>query len=187
MKRGKTDQPKVSIIVVANQDSGIDLVFDLLRSFYPQAGGISFEFIVVDEQNERRAKIYREQFPWVTLIQTEKLLSGSYLRNIALHHARGDIIVFWEDHVLVPKNYLKNLVASLTETYGIAGGPVENGNKENLPSWVQYFSEYHKWLPTRAEGEIEDLPGCNFPYRSDLLKRLGPFPEVFSYSLQAFS
>ena len=46
MKRGKTDQPKVSIIVVANQDSGIDLVFDLLRSFYPQAGGISFEFIV---------------------------------------------------------------------------------------------------------------------------------------------
>jgi GT2 family glycosyltransferase len=176
MKQEKTDQPKVSIIVVANRDSGLDLIFDLLRSFYPQAGDISYEFIVVDEQNEDRAKIYREQFPWVTLIQTEIPLSGSHFRNIALQKARGDIIVFWEDHVFVPKNYLKNLVATLSESYDIAGGPVENGNYENLPSWVQYFSEYHKWLPARPEGEVEDLPGCNFAYRADLLKRLGPFP-----------
>lgn len=177
MKQDKDDKPKVSIIVVVNVDSGFDLIFDLLRSFYPQAGHINFEFIVVDERNEQRAKIYCKQFPWVTLIQPEKLLPGSHFRNIALQQARGEIIVFWEDHVLIPDNYLKNLVTSLSKGYDMVGGPVENGNTAKLDAWVQYFCEYHKWLPIRPEGEIEDLPGCNFAYRADLLKKLGPFPE----------
>jgi hypothetical protein len=66
--------PKVSIIVSLNQDSRFQHIGDLLEFFYPQEGNVDFEFIVVDVPNEGRARIYRERFPWITLIQPERLL-----------------------------------------------------------------------------------------------------------------
>lgn len=177
METNKDNTPKVSIIVMANNNAPSDAVFNLLHSFYPQEAGISFEFIVIDEQNEQKAKTYSERFPWVKLIQIERLTRGSHLRNMALQLAQGEIIAFLEDHVTVRHDYLKNLLASFSKGLDIVGGSVINGNGQMLYSWVQYFCEYHKWLPSLKEGEINDLPGCNFAYRSHLLKRLGPFIE----------
>ena len=179
MEINKDDVPEVSIIVIVNNNAPSDAIFNLLHSFYPQEGNISFEFIVIDEQNEQKAKTYSERFPWVKLIQMETLTRGSHLRNMALQQAQGEIIVFLEDHVTVRHDYLKSLHASFSKGYDIVGGPVINGNTQMLYSWVQYFCEYHKWLPIINEGEIGDLPGCNFAYRSDLLKRLGPFIEGY--------
>ena len=177
MKPDKDEKPKVSLIAVMTEERGFDSIFDLLHSFYPQEGEIDFEFIVVDERNEKRAKIFDERFPWVKLIQTERLMPIPYLRNIALQHARGEIITFIDDHVVFHNNYLRKLVTSFSKGYDIVGGPVVNGNPATLASWVHYFCEYHKWFPMIQEGEIEDLPGSNFAYHTDLLKELGPFPE----------
>ena len=175
METNKDDMPKVSIIVLVNNNAPFDAIFNLLHSFFPQEGDISFEFIVIDEQNEQKAKTYSERFPWVKLIQMERLTRGSHLRNMALQQAQGEIIAFLEDHVTVRHDYLKTLLASFSKGYDIVGGPVINGSTQTLCSWVQYFCQYHKWLPIIKEGEIYDLPGSNFAYRSDLLKRLGPF------------
>ena len=177
MKSYKDDKPKVSIIVVVTGNRGFDSIFDSLDSFYPQEGDINFEFIVVDERNQEREKNLRERFPWVRLIQTEELMPAAYLRNIALLHVRGEIIAFADDHVFFHNNYIKKLVAGFSKGYDIVGGPVANGNPGTLAGWVSYFCEFHKWLPTKQEGEVEDLPGTNFAYRFDLLKKLGPFPE----------
>jgi glycosyltransferase involved in cell wall biosynthesis len=171
------NKPRVSIIIGVMEEKGIDTIFSSLNSFLPQEGNIDFEFIVVDEANEQREKIYRERFPWVKLINTERLMPESYLRNIALQHARCEIIVFTTDHVRFPRCYLKNLVAVFSKGYRIVGGPVANGNPEVFIGWVQYFCEYNKWLPGLHEGVVDDLPGTNFAYHIDLLKRLGPLPE----------
>ena len=171
------NKPKVSIIVGVMEEKGIDTIFSSLNSFLPQEGEIDFEFIVVDEANEQREKIYRERFPWVKLINTERLMPESYSRNIALQHARGEIIVFTTDHVLFHQCYLKNLVEAFYKGYRIVGGPVANGNPEVFIGWVQYFCEYNKWLPGIQEGVVEDLPGTNFAYHIELLKKLGPLPQ----------
>ena len=61
--------------------------------------------------------------------------------------------------------------------YDAVGGSVTNGCPESLGAWLQYFCQYHRWLPQRPAGEIQDLPGCNFSYRASVLKVLGPFLE----------
>jgi glycosyltransferase involved in cell wall biosynthesis len=167
----------VSIIAVVTEDRGSDSIFSTLNSFLQQEGDIDFEFIVVDEANEQREKIFSEHFPWVKLIQTERLLPVPYLRNIALQHARGEIIAFADDHIFFLPRYLKSLVAVFSKGYRIVGGPVANANQEAFAGWVQHFCEYHNWLPGILEGVVEDLPGSNFAYHADLLNKLGPFPE----------
>src|SRR3990170_5385258 len=137
METNKDNTPKVSIIVVTDDNAPSDAVFNLLHSFLSAEAGISFEFIVIDEQNEQKAKTYSERFPWVKLIQIERLTRGSHLRNMALQLAQGEIIAFLEDHVTVRHDYLKNLLASFSKGLDIVGGPVINGNGQMLYSWVQ--------------------------------------------------
>jgi GT2 family glycosyltransferase len=184
-KSDRHDKSQVTIIVVVTEDRGFDSIFHLLHSFLPQEGDIDIEFIVVDELNKEREKIFREEFPWVKLLQVQKLMSVPYMRNVALQHARGEIIAFADDHVLFHRKYIENLITAFSKGYRIVGGPVLNANPETMASWLQYFCEYHHFLLTRKDGEVQDLPGCNFAYRADLLKELGGFQEG-SFGVETF-
>jgi GT2 family glycosyltransferase len=171
-------KPKVSIIVGITPRKGFDSIFYLLKTILAQKGDIDFECIIVDVVHEQRRKIYRENFPWVKLIQTDTFLYEPALQNIGVKQARGEFIVFLEDHVLLSPYYLKNLVAIISHGYSIIGGPVANGNPGVFTGWLQYFTEYHKWMPGLPDGEIGDLPGCNCAYHAEVLKTLGSFPEA---------
>ena len=174
LRKGK---PKVSIIACVVEMKGINSVFRTLDSFLPQEGTVDFEFLVVDEVPGYREKIYRERFPWVKLIPVERLMPEPYLRNIALRHVQGEIIVFSEDHVIFTHSYLKNLVEAFSKGHKIVGGAVANADPELFTGWVQYFLEYNKWIPRLQEGIVDDLPGCNYAYHISAIQRLGPFPE----------
>lgn len=170
------DEALVSFIVVVNNDAPFEAVFKLLDSFYPQEGMISFEMLVVEKKDEVKARIYAKKYPWVELLQLEDLPRGSVPRDMALARARGAYIVFLEDHITVEKDYLKNVVGLFQKGYDGVAGPVFIGREDSASAWVEYFSEYHKWLPCRPEGPIDDLPGCGFAYRRCLLDELGGFP-----------
>ena len=179
MEFNQDNKPVVSFIVVVNTNSSFGAIFNLLDSFYPQEGSIPFEFIVIEEENKETERIYRQRFPWVKFLTVEKMLRGSSLRNMALCHARGEIIAFLEDHITVRSDYLKNLMGCFDAGYGIVGGPVENGATKFPDGWVEYFAEYNKWFPQIPAGEINDLPGCNFAYRREVLEKIGFFEEGY--------
>ena len=177
MKPDRHKKPVISIVTVVTEDRGLDSIFGLLDSFLPQEDDVDFEFIVVDEDSDQRKKIFDERFPWVELVQTSRLMPVPQMRNIALPHIRGEIIAFVEDHVLLPGGYLKCVVDLFSRGHRAVGGPVENANPQSLASCVQHFCEYHNFLSTVTEGEVEDLPGSNFAYHEDVLEMLGSFPE----------
>jgi glycosyltransferase involved in cell wall biosynthesis len=170
-------KPEFSVIIAVNNNIPDEEVFRCLASFYPQEGDIPFEFIVVDEADESRRQVYRSRFPWATLLTIKKMMRGSYPRNLALQQARGDYIVFLEDHVTVRRDHLLRLREIFEKGYDAVGGSVINGCPESLGAWLQYFCEYHRWLPSRPSGDIPDFPGCNFAYRASTLKDTGFFVE----------
>jgi GT2 family glycosyltransferase len=132
---------------------------------------------VVAFKNKQRERLIHERFPWVRLIQSEKMIPGGYFRNIGVRHASGQFLAFFEDHVIVHMHYLQNLVSAFAKGYDIVGGSVTNGNPEKISSWVQYFCEYHKWLPCSKGGLRDDLPGSNFACQRKVLQTLGAFSE----------
>lgn len=160
-----------------NEEEGAASVFQFLESVDSLGEDIPQETIVVAQKNEHRESLICEKYPWIRLIQAGKAIPGGYFRNIAIKEARGEYLAFFEDHVVVHAEYLKNLVSAFDLGYDIVGGAVANGNPENIPSWVQYFCEYHKWLPGLKEGERDDLPGSNFACRRETMQELGSFSE----------
>lgn len=177
MARTENALPQISFIIGLNEEEGSDIVYQLLDSIRALNDNITNEVVVVSLKNEPREMLFQERYPWVQLIQADTAISGGNFRNIATKHAKGQFLVFLEDHVIVHMDYLKNLVSAFNKGYDIVGGSVANGNPEKLSSWVQYFCEYHKWLPGLKEGERDDLPGSNFACTKYALSELGSFSE----------
>ncbi|MGD9347755.1 MAG: glycosyltransferase [Candidatus Aminicenantes bacterium] len=177
MMHNENNALQVSLIVGVNEEERPELLYRFLESVKGLDDEILHETIVVAQKDAQREALFQEKYPWVRLIQEGGMIPGGYFRNIGVQHASGKFLAFFEDHVIIHANYLKNLMAALDRGYDIVGGSVANGNPESISSWVQYFCEYHKWLPCLKGGLRDDLPGSNFVCRKQVLQKLGSFSE----------
>ncbi len=177
MTHNEKSFPLVSIIAGMNEEEGTDIVYQFLESVRLLEDDIPHEVIIVALKKKEREMLFRDQYPWVRFIQAENAIPGGYFRNIAVKHAKGQFLAFFEDHVIIHANYLKKLVSAFDKGSEIVGGSVDNGNPETISSWVQYFCEYHKWLPCLKEGPRDDLPGSNFACARPVLQELGAFSQ----------
>jgi len=106
----------------------------------------------------------------------------SYSRNRAIEEARGEIIVFIDDDAEMCPDYLNNLKKVFDEekNIGAAGGPVEVGWLEPVPSWYEtglarafnylYYGSFRMKLKYPRM-----IFGTNMAFPLSLLKKMGGF------------
>jgi len=168
---------RITLISVVCPIRGMDSIFKTLEAFLPQDGNISFQFIIVDVPDTGRAERLKKEFPWAERAEGKPGDSLTVLRNCALAQATGQYLVFVDDHIGFPRDYLLGIDRAAKKGFRIFGGLVENANPATVQSWTHYFCEYSKWLPTVVEGPMTDLPGSNFVVESGLLQSYLPFPD----------
>jgi glycosyltransferase involved in cell wall biosynthesis len=103
-----------------------------------------------------------------------------HARNRAIAEARGEIVVFGDDDILVALDWLAQLVAPLladtSRRIGAVGGEVIPVFPHGLPDWVR---EWHAPLAFRPEAgplETKHSPmGANLAFPKWVFERLGPF------------
>jgi glycosyltransferase involved in cell wall biosynthesis len=103
-----------------------------------------------------------------------------HARNRAIAEARGDIIVFADDDILVEPNWLTEMNRPFSDdasgTVAAVGGEVIPVFPDGLPAWV---AEWHSPLAFRPDAG--PLPpqhspmGANLAIRRDVFARLGAF------------
>ena len=127
------------------------------------------EVIVVDDCSSDDTNKVVDQFCSATRWPARRLrqdhpLGANAARNAALQIARGEVIVFIDDDVLVPEGWLLKLLSGLSENFPIASGPVRltadgpifGKHREEVSS---YLSEI--LVPARGQrGEIVPA-ACN--------------------------
>jgi glycosyltransferase involved in cell wall biosynthesis len=127
------------------------------------------EVIVVDDcstdDTSRVADEFRRSNGWpVQLLRQIRPLGANAARNAGLQTARGKIIVFIDDDVLVTEGWLAKLVVGLSEEAPVASGPVRLMTEARVPAkhpceLSSYLSEVT--VPVRgASGEIVPV-ACN--------------------------
>ncbi len=143
-----------------------------------------YEILVIDNNSRDHTAAVVAEFaaaqPAPRLIREEKQ-GLDHARNRALTEARGEIIVFGDDDILVQPDWLAHMTVALiadaaARKIGAVGGEVIPIFPDGLPVWVR---EWHAPLAFRADlGPIaarHSPMGANLAFPKWIFENLGPF------------
>lgn len=164
-----SERPDLSVVVPSVNGWG-DLE-GCLRALAAQEGA-RVEVLVADRVGAAVREPLRRIFPGVVLLEAERNATIPALRRRAFRAARADVVGVIEDHVLVPPDWARRMLALHAEGHQVVGGAVENAATTTLVDWSAFLCEYHHCLaPPR--GNAAWVTGNNVTYRRALLERFG--------------
>jgi glucosyl-dolichyl phosphate glucuronosyltransferase len=142
-----------------------------------------FEVLVIDNNSHDHTRTVVASFDRAQpapryILETKQGLD--YARNRAIAEARGDIILFADDDILVEPDWVAQMAAPLladaARRIGAVGGEVIPVFPDGLPEWVR---EWHAPLAFRADtGPLESRHspmGANLAFPKWVFDRLGMF------------
>jgi len=134
------------------------------------------EFILVCSGGGATARIVREKYPQVRVIEFAEPVLPGRARNAGLQVARGDFVSFPGSHVLLPPGSLEARIRAHYLGHTMITGTVLNGTP-GLSGWASYFLDQSEALPGRPSGELSAAPShCSY-LRWPLIE-LGGFPRT---------
>lgn len=147
-----------------------------------------FEVIVVDNDSESlypiRALCESQGNHSISIRYLHHPESGiSYARNRGIDEARTDWIVFLDDDVIPPLDYVQQVLTLIsTGRFVVFGGPFSPFYTASKPVWFKdkyatlHFGNAATWL----EG-YKYPAGANMVWKRELLNRLGKFSPRYGY------
>lgn len=188
----------VSIVIVCMNN---------LNNLYPCLNSIrkyttvSYETLVVAYlfSKENLEKV-RQDFPWVTFIESNEIRGFSENNNLALRQAKGKYCFVVNDDTEIKMDTIGKLLKTfdgLPANVGIvspkflnANGSLQLCGKEERDRWVYFRSFYH--LPKDAKQQeyvnktgvflTKQILGAGFMITTDLFKEIGWFDERYFFA-----
>lgn len=163
------DKPDLSVVIPA-----VNTWRDLegaLRALHHQDGDVRLEILVVDRLGEAVREPLRRSFPDVTLLAVPADTPIPRMRALAFARARADVVGVIEDHVIVPPDWARRMLAAQAGGDLVVGGSVDNAATERLVDWAAFLCEYSHCLTPPPAGPAPWVTGNNVTYRRALLAR----------------
>jgi glycosyltransferase involved in cell wall biosynthesis len=134
------------------------------------------ELIVVESSGRVPAEELQRRWPWARVVaQPTRTLPGT-ARNLALAHARGELIAFTDADALPEPGWLDELERNLGPGVDAVAGGIVNGTPESAIGTSGFLLEFADWLPERP-GAPPHGATCNLLVRRRALERRGGFPN----------
>jgi hypothetical protein len=159
--------PDISVVVPSV--NGWQDLRGCLEALRAQAG-VKLEVLVADRVGDAVREPLRHHFPEVRVLPAAPATTIPALRALAFGAARAEVVGVIEDHVLVPPDWARRMLAAHAEGHAVVGGRVENAADERLADWAAFLCEYSHCLAPPA-GPAPWLTGNNVTYRRELLHR----------------
>ena len=172
----KTDQ--LVSILICSRNRREDLK-ELVRSLQDMNTLYTFEIVVVEETDNPMSM---QGIRYVA--HSVKNLGIPYARNLALRHARGEIVVFLDDDCVISDGLLDRLIEPLKDdsVVGVQGGvTVPEGT--NAIGWAESIIGFpgggiRRIQETRGKNqETQEISTLNCAYRKSDIDRVGGFDE----------
>jgi GT2 family glycosyltransferase len=169
----------IACSVIVPSYRSITTIVACLSSLQQQDLALPYEIIVVDSSPDDTAKLVRERFPAVRLIQLTTQTDPATARNLGAQQANGAVLAFIDSDCTAPPDWLRRLCATLAGGYDAAGGAITNANPVNLVSWAGYMCEFREFLPGGPARDATNLTIGNTAYRCEAFWAVGGFPAGF--------
>jgi len=177
----------ISIIIPAYNEE--KRIARCLKSILAQEYLSAYEVMVVDNASfDKTAEIVKKDFPRVKLF-FEPQKGVTVARNRGSREARGDILIFFDADVVVPKDYIKRILAKFQQDKNLVlvSGPYSYAIDSNfyikfalsfvyrfLASPAEYF--FNRWLNFASS-----LNAGNFAVIKNYFLKVGGFNEKISF------
>lgn len=175
---------KISVVICTyNRSKSLEITLKSLKEM-SVAQELSWELVVVDNKSDDNTKDVVEEFRLNSGINVRYVFEGnqgqSHARNRGVKEAKGEIIAFTDDDVIVDKKWVSNIVKAFEEnSISCVGGKI-------LPIWERPCP---KWLNQELQGYLAlldygDLPfyidkaiiwGANFSVKASMFQKYGQF------------
>ncbi|CAN5723412.1 hypothetical protein BH23GEM3_BH23GEM3_09990 [soil metagenome] len=152
--------PTVSVVVASCRER--PLLDACLASLLPQCRRHATELIVARAADEVRP--LEGEYPEVSFTPAPAGATIPHLRAAGMAAATGDIVMLTEDHCVVAEDWLDRMLASYREDTDVAGGSMDNGQRERATDWAAYFSEYGFFLESTGTSQEPSITGANVAY-----------------------
>jgi GT2 family glycosyltransferase len=189
------DLPSVSVIIPTyNREKVlIETIRAVVKQDYP-----NFEVLVIDQtsQHQPETQSYLEEVANANKIQWDQVNWASLpgARNYGVRHSQGEIIIFIDDDVQLPEDYLKNHAVNYQNNLqigAVAGRVLDRMKQEDAQKGaVGYSTEFKESLPPEANDpgiawyyldfvylikpqKIITARGCNMSFRREIFTKYG--------------
>lgn len=184
LERTNVKHPFVSVVVPTykREEPLCQVLTALFEQDYP-----SFEIIVVDQtaahtsQTERFLKAHQSCMRYLKLAKP----SLPNARNVAVHAARGDIVIFTDDDAIPITHFISAHVGAY-DSEGVAGvggqviqpdrRTVATTNVGRLDQYTRPIWNFNSTLPT----DVMYANGSNMSFRREILFKAGLFETAFA-------
>jgi GT2 family glycosyltransferase len=180
-------KPTLSVVIVTyNRCSDLE---DLLDSLFSMSE-IPNEILVVDSNSTDGTKSLVKKYPIKYISINEK--SRIKARNIGFQNAKGDILSFLDDDVIMSKGWTKAILEPYKsmEVGGVGGRVLpldETEQVSNIPEKYRAigkvfdngFVSNNYDVSTKLPIEVDTLIGCNMSFRRKCLFEIGGFDDNF--------
>jgi GT2 family glycosyltransferase len=147
------------------------------------------EIIVVDSHSTDGTRELVKRYPLKSINIKER--SMVLARNIGFQHAKGEVVAYTDDDVVVSKDWSKYILEPYENECvgGVAGRVLPYGDGKALYVHGKYGAIGKVFdnglvlgnfdIPTQHPIDVDTLIGCNMSFRRDLLLKAGGFDENF--------
>lgn len=146
--------------------------------------GCSWELILVDNNSKDKTKMVAEEFQEEYGLNVEYVFEGnqglSHARNRGISQARGEIIAFTDDDVIVDRHWLANIEKAFREyEVSCVGGKILPIWEISKPEWLRQDLHYIVALLDHGDKPFylksPTIWGANFAVKSEIFERYGVF------------
>ncbi len=159
-------QPDVSVVIVSFNTRG--LLRDCLHTLVREAGGVSYETLVVDSASrDGSADMVAREFPEVRLFRSDVNLGFAGANNVAFPECRGRYVVLLNSDAFLTSRALERSVAHMEATprAGIGGARLVGRDGSWQPSARMFPSLLNDFL--LLSGLADRFPKSRFFGRMD--------------------
>jgi GT2 family glycosyltransferase len=147
------------------------------------------EIIVVDSNSTDCTRDLVKSYPLKYININERSMVKA--RNIGFQHAKGEVVAYLDDDVVVSKDWSKYILEPYKDELvgGVVGRVVSYDYSGVLYLSTKYMAIGKVFnnglilgnfdIPTQHPIEVDTLIGCNMSFRRDLLIKAGGFDENF--------
>ncbi len=165
-------EPSPALSVVIPSVNGWSDLEGAVQALIDQQGDAAIEILVADRLGPAVREPLRQRFPQVRVLEAEPDTTIPELRQRAFEAATADVVGVIEDHVRVPPDWARSMLALQAAGEQVVGGRVDNAATGKFIDRAAFLCEYAACL-SPPEGPSEWLTGNNVTYRRALLERFG--------------